>query len=127
MLSNFICLCITSLLDKYSIALNICLIIYWTTSSGSPFLFSAWYFSTNLSSPPPLQYSSTIYNFSSDSLTSIKFTILGWLIFFKIDNSLSKIANEYGMHNINAETEKIILKEIKNYILSKIKNYISSV
>ena len=31
----------------------------------------------------------TMYSFSSDSLTSIKFTILGWLIFFKINNSLS--------------------------------------
>ena len=45
----------------------------------------------------------------------------------KIDNTLSKIANEYGMNNFNVEAEKMIIKEIKNYILTKIKNYISSV
>ena len=45
----------------------------------------------------------------------------------KIGNTLSKIANEYGMTNFNIEAEKMIIKEIKNYILIKIKNYISSV
>ena len=45
----------------------------------------------------------------------------------KIQNELSGIANEYGMNNLNSNTEKTIEKEIKIYTQNKINDYISSI
>ena len=44
----------------------------------------------------------------------------------KIKNELLGIAKEYGMNNLNSNTEKTIEKEIKIYAQNKINGYISS-